>query len=751
VSEWVSDSEITQRLGYKILIAGLSEAGKTAVKRIFFLKQRSEEVSSLSATINYERLSLNVKDTPINIVDLGGQKIFLKRFLSGFSPFVFSSVKIFVYLIDVANKTTRNNSIQYFAACLEKLNTFSPEAEVFVFLHKNDLLRASPNYESIHSQLKEQFQIEYNPRSLRFFRTTIYRPETVIDAFGRIFELVMPSLSESEFVEGRKIGLIEEFADSSIISTTPEAAIIPNQPIGSQTSSLMQADKSKAGDPAILQRLQSLLSTAVTDKPQIETKSFTGHSLNNKGIPEVGQHEYISSGVTESSSKPPSSSIKQPETVTEQIDAVSSESSDLKKDTENKQVVHLIDYYRIGKEQANSLVNSGYVDLFEMASTSGIPVPLVLNVILKYIPFVKNQKLKHIETLNKFRITELFNAYLKNLIAEDEMVQCLVIATERPNLSIKQIAESYLKDLKEERKVKEKQKEKVKAKIILPTIKQKPIEKASVNIPVITENIEGIITLPDTRDLGFRLELAGEEAVNVQLNFYILTGQKKYELIGGSILSPNVTINELIYYMAYELSMLTLGIFEGGKTSLDFAANIIHKAIQRLKANKLKSTKELVSSPKELAIENKKISLSEFKIPLEVQVQGNYLLLPDSQGVAFSLEPKIDGGENYILSFVQRGYPIGNTQIDRTLSLEGIKKLIKDRMQIPLETVGAFDFASRLIHASLQTFIQATVKQKKGWEDRIPKFIPEPVDQKEKEVDETSEKLKHYLALLEDD
>ncbi len=750
MSEWVSDSEITQRLGYKILIAGLSEAGKTAVKRIFFLKKRTEEVSSLSATINYERLSLNVKDTPINIVDLGGQKIFLKRFLSGFSPFVFSSVKTFIYLIDVANKTTRNNSIQYFAACLEKLNTFSPEAEVFVFLHKNDLLRASPNYESIHSQLKEQFQLEYNPKSLRFFRTTIYKPETVIDAFGRIFELVMPSLSESEFVEGRKIGLIEEYADSSIILKKPEAAITSDQPVGSHTISIMQADKSKAGDPAILQRLQSLLSTAVTNKPQAEAKAFAENSLNNKMTPEPVQNENFISEASKSSSTYQSSFPKQPETVTEEIKVVSSESLTIEKELENKQIVHLIDYYRIEKAQAIDLMNSGYVDLFEMAARSGIPVPLVLNVILKYIPFVKNQKLKHISTLNKFRITELFNAYLKNLIAEDEMVQCLVIATERPNLSIAQIAEGYLKDLREERKVKEKQKEKVKEEIVLPPAKEKPIEKASIDIPVISENIEGIITLPDTRDLGFRIELAGEEAVNVQLNFYIFTGQNKYELIGGSILSPNVTINELIYFMAYELSMLTLGIFEGGKASLDFAANIIHKAIQSLKVKKLKSTKDLVTSPKEGSMDIKKIPLSEFKVPLEVQVQGNYLLLPDSQGVAFTLEPKPNGNANYILSFLQRGHPIGNVEIDGSLSIEGISHLIKDRMQIPLETDGAFDFASRLIHASLQTFIQATAKQKKSWKDRIPKFIPEQVDKKEKEVDETSEKLKHYLALLED-
>ncbi|MHA2031632.1 MAG: ADP-ribosylation factor-like protein, partial [Candidatus Kariarchaeaceae archaeon] len=104
----MSETEVKERLGHKILISGLSEAGKTAIKRIFFLRQRAKDVDKLSATINYERLSITIRDCSITIVDLGGQKIFLQRFLTGFSPFVFSNVKIFLFLIDVSKKGTQN-------------------------------------------------------------------------------------------------------------------------------------------------------------------------------------------------------------------------------------------------------------------------------------------------------------------------------------------------------------------------------------------------------------------------------------------------------------------------------------------------------------------------------------------------------------------------------------------------------------------------------------------------------------------
>ncbi|MFW9995301.1 MAG: ADP-ribosylation factor-like protein, partial [Candidatus Odinarchaeota archaeon] len=226
MSTWISESELASRLGYKILIAGLSEAGKTAVKRIFFMKQQTGDVDKLAATINYERMAVSIKGVPITIVDLGGQRVFIRRFLSKFSPFVFSNVQVFIFVIDVSEKSTRNNSIQYFTNCVEKLKQYSPEARIFVFLHKNDLVRALPNYESIHIQLKEQFQLE-SPKKIGFLRTTIYRPGSVIDAFGRIFELAMPEIANSDYVDGRTIGQIEEYAEK-FFTVEMQDEICPN-------------------------------------------------------------------------------------------------------------------------------------------------------------------------------------------------------------------------------------------------------------------------------------------------------------------------------------------------------------------------------------------------------------------------------------------------------------------------------------------------------------------------------------------
>lgn len=212
MSKWISSSDIESTMGHKILIAGLQEAGKTAIKRIFFLRQQAVDVNSLKATIDYERLAVRINNVPITVVDLGGQRIFIRRFLNSFSPFIFNSVKVFIFVIDVAVKSTRNNAVQYFTSALEKLREFSPNAEVYVFLHKNDLIRNSPNYESIHNQIKEEFQIAYD-KKIKFFRTTIFDEKSIIHAFGRIFELTIPEASKSKLVDGLSIGSGEEFSD----------------------------------------------------------------------------------------------------------------------------------------------------------------------------------------------------------------------------------------------------------------------------------------------------------------------------------------------------------------------------------------------------------------------------------------------------------------------------------------------------------------------------------------------------------
>jgi Glu-tRNA(Gln) amidotransferase subunit E-like FAD-binding protein len=590
MSEFVSEIELSARLGHKIVIAGLAEAGKTATKRIFFLKHQTTDVDKLPATVNYERMSVVIKDVPITIVDLGGQRVFLKRFLSTFSPFIFSNVKAFIFIIDVANRATRNNSVEYFANCIEKLKNFSPKANFTVLLHKNDLVRHWPNYESIHGQLKEQFQL-VSPQKLAFFRSTIYKPETVINAFGRIIELTLPDLAESEFVDGRRIDQIEEFAEKFIthgdvpskeatepISPTPISSSQPSQINNLQT--LMKAGLSgevtginevdpltnlqesmKAGldkttsevtevtevtssesplaklqesmkvalessDPEVVEtldqqtplaKLQESMKAALesSDPEVIETldqqNPLTKLQESMKAALESSDPEVIEtldqqtpltklqesmkeSLLTEKSeqseivSSAPISSVTngEPSIIVEQekpnyfqaalnelkspVVKPTSEQDEIKTLTQETQVVktqepiepetktveskddidelritHLVNFYGLDPGDSSEIVKYGYDDVFGLAVTSGFPLDLALKVFLNYIPLIRSQPKIDIKFLDKEKLLNIFMAYSKNVITDEELFDFLITITEQPSLSIAEISQEIKK------------------------------------------------------------------------------------------------------------------------------------------------------------------------------------------------------------------------------------------------------------------------------------------------------------------
>ncbi|MFX0150085.1 MAG: ADP-ribosylation factor-like protein [Candidatus Hodarchaeota archaeon] len=753
MSEWVSQSEIAARLGYKILIAGLSEAGKTAVKRIFFLKQKTEDVDNLRATINYERLSVSIRGTPINIVDLGGQKIFLKRFLSSFSPFVFSSVEVFIFLIDVANKTSRNNAVAYFAACHEKLMKYSPNAEVFVFLHKNDLVRNSPNYENIHELLKEQFQLEYPGSSLRFFRTTIYKPETVTDSFGRIFELTIPEISNSELVDERTIGPIEEYAKEGLTLRKkvekiklPQLGSTPQDMLPMATaevsSSLDLAERSQAeiagitsqkmaGDQQVLEKLKGLMKQATAKEFGVMVNSdFTSSAktpyLGNAATEEMEEEvklTHFEEPVLESKQIVQEEKTETPSVTV--LTPVTGESIEPAVEEVDNKIITLTKFYDLEMNHAEAIVKSGYTDLFEtVAATGVIQVPLILDVLFKYIPFIKSEGLD-IELLTNERLLSIFVAFLQGQFDEKDFTKCLIFAIERPQTPIDEIIEKYIvvpkiKTIKTE---------------IAKIPEAKPPVTAHFDIPIETERIEGIIRIPGT-PLGFQVE---RENDNIRISFYSyneVTGDKSE--IGHSTVSESITVKEISYLMAYELNMVDLGFFEGGRTAIEFSAKIVHEAIRQLQEYKVKSFDEIADFD---VVEPNKI---HFIVPIEIEMEGDFLLLPDSESVAFTIERDQEG---FKLRFSQRGFAIGHIVVEETTDVPHLRKILQETMQLPINSDGAVDFAARVIQATLNMLVVAA-KISDSRKEPIKLEVPKTISESKVE-DETSDQLEHYLRLLE--
>lgn len=194
------------------------------------------------------------------------------------------------------------------------------------------------------------------------------------------------------------------------------------------------------------------------------------------------------------------------------------------------------------------------------------------------------------------------------------------------------------------------------------------------------------------------------------------------------------------------MNMTGLGIFEDGIGSMNFAAKIIHEAIQQLRDENLSSTLE-VKTKKVRKEEGYLAETIDFIIPMEIKIEENHILIPDSEKVAFTVEKAKKG---ILLIFIQRGYPIGQVNVSESIKVPQIRRLLKEAMLIPIESDGAVDFASRIIHAAIRSLIESPEAVLPIEQTKIqPKIIEKPV--LEEPRDETSEKLMSYLELLEKD
>ncbi|MHA1966603.1 MAG: ADP-ribosylation factor-like protein [Candidatus Hodarchaeales archaeon] len=549
---WIGGIEIASRFGHKIVIAGLSAAGKTAVKRIFFRKQKTEDVDKLPATVDYERMTVSISDIPITIVDLGGQKVFIKRFLNNFSPFVFSSVHIFIFVIDVSAKSTLNNAVQYFSSCVERINEYSPEAEFFILLHKNDLVINLPNYESIHAQLKEKFQLE-STEKLRFFRTTIFKPETVIDAFGRIFEIVLPELDKSEYINERQIEKVEEYAEKyaalelqdaycpkcgntfvdigegllcnfcgykRILGEIPDInkskaiQIDVNNGVGDDSVSLGEL-QSQMKDLLAKERINGFEEYQNRDSLVIEERI----GLQSTSMPATYLHD---AAVEETND----------EAVLTPITGTQEDQSLLKKDFD-RHTAFLTEFYGIKVEEAEKLVEGNHDEDFQAAVRSGMPVGLLLNIFLKYYPYLKENDVA-IGIISS-KLFDLFLAHLQNKIREDDILDGMFLIAENPDYSVEEIIQkNLLGSLPEKRVIAE----------VLNEIDMKEEITSEIEIGELDENV---IPLSKIDNIGFKAE---KEGTNCRLIFF--HGKNR---IGSNIISKFASIRELKYLLSFEVQL----------------------------------------------------------------------------------------------------------------------------------------------------------------------------------------------------
>ncbi|MFW9916952.1 MAG: ADP-ribosylation factor-like protein [Candidatus Thorarchaeota archaeon] len=187
----------------KLIMMGLAQAGKTTIRRAVISGLSGDELERYDATIDYERETKRIAGESLSVIDIGGQESFLEKYTGEMAEFAFSEVASMIYVIDVSELSRLPRSVYYFAAACKKLEEFSPDARIYCFLHKVDLLEPETTQETL-DMVKSMMGPDI-PGTVEYLPTSIYDGS----AYMAMSEAVSIFLGK----KGDILGSMERFAE----------------------------------------------------------------------------------------------------------------------------------------------------------------------------------------------------------------------------------------------------------------------------------------------------------------------------------------------------------------------------------------------------------------------------------------------------------------------------------------------------------------------------------------------------------
>ncbi|KAF9564353.1 rraga protein [Agrocybe pediades] len=169
---------------------GASGSGKTSMRSLIFSNNPASLTARLGATIDVEQNHVRfLGDLILNLWDLGGQDSFMDSYLTTQRTTIFSQVGVMIYVFDVESRDMEKDT-EYFRDCMASLRQYSPDAAVFLLVHKMDLVR-EPR-QPVFLKRKQELEEITAGIKVHVFGTSIY-DETLYKAWSNIVHTLIPN------------------------------------------------------------------------------------------------------------------------------------------------------------------------------------------------------------------------------------------------------------------------------------------------------------------------------------------------------------------------------------------------------------------------------------------------------------------------------------------------------------------------------------------------------------------------------
>jgi Ras-related GTP-binding protein A/B len=180
----------------KVLLMGKAHSGKTSMRSIIFANYLARDTTRLSPTLDVEHHHVRfLGDLVLNLWDCGGQDAFYESYFERDRETIFRSVELLIYVFDIESESPEKD-FDHFCGVLEAIEENSPDARIFVLVHKMDLV-AEEEREAILEERKRMIAESCEScgvQNFHIFGTSIW-DETLYKAWSEIVTNLIPNIS----------------------------------------------------------------------------------------------------------------------------------------------------------------------------------------------------------------------------------------------------------------------------------------------------------------------------------------------------------------------------------------------------------------------------------------------------------------------------------------------------------------------------------------------------------------------------
>jgi Ras-related GTP-binding protein A/B len=165
------------------------------MRSIIFANYLARDTTRLSPTLDVEHHHVRfLGDLVLNLWDCGGQDAFYESYFERDRETIFRSVELLIYVFDIESDNPEKD-FDHFCGVLEAIEENSPDARIFVLVHKMDLV-AVEDRETILEERKRLISescLSCGVENFQCFGTSIW-DETLYKAWSEIVTNLIPNI-----------------------------------------------------------------------------------------------------------------------------------------------------------------------------------------------------------------------------------------------------------------------------------------------------------------------------------------------------------------------------------------------------------------------------------------------------------------------------------------------------------------------------------------------------------------------------